>query len=472
MLPTVFGVIVAVLGIWCQFGPYPRAVVVMFGLVVFGAASALDLPALGGASVTPANFFLVFYLLRLVSMRGGTAALFTEAAPRRPLFVFLLLVLWIFGSAFLLPRLFAGATDVFSLSRTDTSDGTSPLGPTSGNLSQAVYAIGGFLVACATAVFARKRGGSAAILAAITLVTSLHIAFAVLDLITAATHTGFLLDPIHTASYAFLTDDELGGLKRISGSFSEASSFAIFSLTLLGINGSLFVSGIRRRFTGAASLLLTAFIVLATSSTGYVGLVAIYAAFFLHAVGSALLVHRRRPALIAACVLGGGVLLVSAVILFAPGIADTASDVINESLLSKGTSESAIERGSWNAQAWQVFLDTHGIGAGIGSTRGSNYALVLLSNLGVVGFGLFVVLMLWLVFAPGAGRAGRDGCALIWAARCGMLATLVPSLLAGTVYDLGTLFYCCAGIAATAVDAVGVPAAVRRRGARPSAAPA
>ncbi len=445
---TLFGALVALIGIWCQFGSYRRTVVTMVGLTVFGAASALDLPALGGSSITPANFFLLFVLLRLVSMRGGSAALIAEVAPRRTLFPFFLLVIWIFGSAFLLPRLFDGAVDVFSLSRSDDSDGTSPLHPTSGNLSQAVYAVGGFLVACATCAFARKPGGSRALLAALMLATTLDLGFALLDVLTAATHTGFILDVVHTASYAFLTEDELGGLKRISGSFSEASGFASYSLTLLAVNFALFVSGVKPRFTGPASLMLTGFIALSTSSAGYAGLAAVLGAFLLYAAVG-LMRRRRRVVTIAAATLGAGGLAVSMVILFLPAMANVAQTVIDESLLHKATTDSAIERGSWNAQALEVFADTHWLGAGIGSTRGSNYALVLLSNLGAIGFALFVLMLLRVTLSPIAEGMHDEERAIVWAARIGVLTTLVPSLLVGTVYDLGTLFYVLIGIAAS-----------------------
>lgn len=448
MQPTIFGALVALIGIWCQFGSYRRTVVVMVALTVFGAASALDLPALGGSSITPANFFLMFVLLRLVSMRGGTAALVAEISPRRTLFFFLLLVIWIFGSAFLLPRLFEGATDVFSLSRSDDSDGTSPLHPTSGNLSQAVYAVGGFLGALATCAFARRPGGFRALLAALMLATSLDIGFAVLDVVTAATHTGFILDVIHTASYAFLTGDELGGLKRISGSFSEASGFATYSLTLLAVNFTLFVLAVKPRFTGPASLMLAGFVALSTSSAGYAGLAVFFGGFLVYAVVG-LFRLRRRVVAIAVGTVGAGMLLVSVVILFLPAIADVAQGVINESLLNKGTTDSAIERGSWNAQALQVFYDTHWLGAGIGSTRGSNYALVLLSNLGAIGFGLFVLTLVRVVTARLPSAMPNQDRAIVWAARIGILTTLVPSLLVGTVYDLGTLFYVLVGVAAS-----------------------
>ena len=450
MQPTIFGGLVIALGIWCQSAGFGRTVVAMFALVVFGAAAAVNLPALGGASITPANLFLVFYLLRLVSMRDGAGLLLAEVAPRRPLFLFLLLVLWTFGSAFLLPRLFDGAISVFSLSRALSNEGDlTPLHPTSGNLSQAVYAAGGFLAACATAAYARRPGSAAAIISGLVLVTSLHIGFAILDLLTSATHTGFILDVVHTASYAFLTDDELGGLKRISGSFSEASAFAMFSLTLLAVNFTLFVANVRPRFTAAASLLLTGFVALATSSAGYVGLGAFYVAFLVYAAGDALVLRRKRAAMIALGLIGGAVLLVSSIVLFAPSVATVAQAVINDSLLNKATSESGLERGSWNTQAWEIFMGTYGLGAGIGATRASNYALVLLSNLGLIGALLFLALMVRLTASRlAAPNLTREDRAVVWAARAGMLTVLVPNLLVGTVYDLGTLFYCLAGVAA------------------------
>ncbi len=469
MTITIFGLLVAALGVWCQFGPVRRTIVAMFGLIVLAAVSALDLPALGGASVTPANFFLLFFLFRLASTRDGLGALAAEAGPRRPLFPFLLLVLWIFGSALLLPRLFDGATQVFSLARSlDTDTGTVPLHPTSGNISQAVYAAGGLMMACATGAYARNPGGRAALLTAITVLTGVHLAFATLDVVTAATHTGFILDLVHTASYAFLTDDEVGGLKRISGSFTEASGFATFSLTLLAVNLPLFVMRARPRFTGPASVLLAGFIVLSTSSAGYAGLGVFGAGFLLFALAAGVFRRRRRVVLITAAAAGAGLFLVSLVILFLPDVAATAGAVLGESVFDKGTSDSAIERGSWNAQALQVFGDTRWLGAGIGSTRASNYALVLLSNLGAIGLALFVLLMLRLTFGRLSPSVVDEDRALVRAARIGMATTLVPSLLVGTVFDLGTLFYGLAGIAASgiATSSASHGVAARRAGAR------
>ena len=153
--------------------------------------------------------------------------------------------------------------------------------------------------------------------------------------------------------------------------------------------------------------------------------------------------------MLALFVVGGGIVIVGLVFLLVPPVAHVAQQVIEESLLAKGQTDSAVERGSWNTQAWQVFLDTHGLGAGIGATRGSNYLLVLLSNLGAIGFGLFVLLMLRVTLSRMSPGLGHESRAIVWAARIGALVALVPSILVGTVYDLGTLFYALLGIAAS-----------------------
>ncbi len=128
---------------------------------------------------------------------------------------------------------------------------------------------------------------------------------------------------------------------------------------------------------------------------------------------------------IAFCSLAGLVALSGLVIMFVPAVADIAQTVVTDSLLTKSNSDSAIERGMMNTQAWQVFKDTSGVGAGIGSTRASNYALVLLSNLGLPGFCLFVAMLLALVFGRLDNGLQREARAIVWAARVGIVTIVL-----------------------------------------------
>ena len=62
--------------------------------------------------------------------------------------------------------------------------------------------------------------------------------------------------------------------------------------------------------------------------------------------------------------------------------------------------------------------------------------------------------------APALAREERG---IVWAARIGILVTLIPSLLVGTVYDLGTMFYILVGVAASGAATAAAPEQVRLR---------
>ena len=379
------------------------------------------------------------------------------------------------ASSLLLPRLFEGMTDVFSLSRSDSDDGEAfpvPLKPSGGNITQSVYALGSFVIAIGMSVLARRPGGYATVLKGLLLVTGLDIFFAIFDLLTAATHTEFLLDAIHTGAYAFLTSDESGGLKRISGSFSEASAFATFSLGLLAVNVSLFLSRVRPRLTGCYGVVLAVLLFLSTSSTAYVSLAILAAAFAGGAVYAALRWGNARPMKTLAAAGCIGIFIGGLAFLFAPSLTLAIWNLLDVSLFQKSQSDSAMERGALNTQAIQIFLDTYGLGAGVGSTRTSNYVLLLASNLGVIGMVLFVVLILALTLLRVRCDLDDEARAVVRAARVGMLAALVPATLIGTIFDLGPMFYIFVGIVASSAPRVAAQEGPARAMARPRIAAA
>lgn len=455
MIPTATGLVVILLGVWCQFGSFRRTLISAVLLTLFEAADAADLPALGGASITPGKLFLLFLALRVVSMRGGVGTMLAEMSPRRVLFLYVLLLLWVVPSGLILPRLFQGAVEVNSLERTVIDSGPVPLKPSSGNITQSVYALGSFVLALCVCTLARRPGGYAALLSALLVLTGLNIAFAIIDLVTAATHTGFLLDVIHTGAYAFLTEDESNGLKRISGSFTEASTFASFSLDLLAVNLALFVLRVRPKLTGFYSLALVFFLLLSTSSTAYAGLAVFGIAFAAYAAWTMIVAGHARAFKILVLLGLCGTFFVCVAVVLAPGFAAAAWDVIDTTVLHKATSESALERGALNTQAGKVFVETYGLGAGIGATRTSNYLYLLASNLGVLGLGLFGALILALTFVRPRDDLATEDRKIVAAARVGVLGSLVPAVLIATIFDLGTLFYVLVGITASGAAAFG-----------------
>ena len=466
MIPTATGLIVIALGVWCQLGSFRRALISTVLLTIFEAADAADMPALGGASITPAKLFMLFLVLRAVSMRGGFGALCAELSPRRVLFLYFLLLLWAVPSAVLLPRLFQDSVQVFSLERSVIDSGLVPLKPSSGNITQTVNALGSLATAVLVSALARRPGGYEAVLKALMILTGMNIGFALLDLVTAATHTGFLLDVIHTGAYAFLTDDESAGLKRISGSFAEASAFATFSLDLLAVNLTLFVLRVRPGLTGFYSLALVALLLLSTSSTAYAGL-AVFALGFAAYAAWSLLVRDNARALKILVLLGlAGTFFVCATVVLAPGFAAAAWNVIDVSVLQKSQSDSALERGSFNIQAGKLFVETDGLGVGLGATRTSNYIYLLLSNLGAIGIALFAIFVLALAFMRPRDDLATAERRIVAAARVGALGALVPATLIATIFDLGPLFYVLVGITASGAAAIGPAQIPATEGAR------
>src|SRR5260370_34676128 len=93
-------------------------------------------------------------------------------------------------------------------------------------------------------------------------------------------------------------------------------------------------------------------------------------------------------------------------------------------------------RSSANNQAWSNFVDTYGLGVGLGTTKASSFAIVLVSNLGVVGAALFLAFLVNVLRAPGAETS-----AVVRAARAAVLAALIAACTSGTVFDLGVAFF-------------------------------
>ena len=109
------------------------------------------------------------------------------------------------------------------------------------------------------------------------------------------------------------------------------------------------------------------------------------------------------------------VLLLALVVALTPAAADALQSFVDVTLLQKSTSQSGIERQQWNLTAVQNFLDTRGLGGGLGSIRASSFPLAVLSNTGIVGavcLGLFLLRADGTAASRGRGPApGRDALA-------------------------------------------------------------
>lgn len=451
MQPTIIGVIVLLLGLAALWSPPAFTLRTALLLSLLGAGAAINLPALGGASILAGPFFTGFVFLRNLLTRGGAWRLLAAFRWPSPGFWLLVAVLYGVFAAFLIGPFYYGEIMVYPISRS-TAEGASfalePFGSSSGNLTQSVYAIGQLLLyGSMTALIVTPRLHRIA-LDALVLLGMMHVAISVLDLATYYSRTTFLLDWLRTATYASWAGNEVGGVKRISGLFPETSMYSIYAMTILGVMLRLMLSGYRIRVTRPLFYLTLLFLLISTSTTAYAALALAGTLLGLIAVKEATLLARFRILrVILLCALTA-VFAGSLAAMIWPGLADRFETVVQETILDKADSDSGQDRSRLNAGAFQTFLATDLLGAGLGSVRTSSFALTLVSNLGLIGGLAFLAFV--------AGLFGRDrstaGCGpetlvLARAARWGVVAALLAAATSYHVFDLGPLFYILAALA-------------------------
>jgi hypothetical protein len=125
-----------------------------------------------------------------------------------------------------------------------------------------------------------------------------------------------------------------------------------------------------------------------------------------------------------------------------------ATQLADQVIFTKAASDSGRERGAWNALAMQSLLDTHFLGAGVGSLRASSFPIAVLASVGVPGALLFVPFLYHVLGKP-IVAAEPDGLRtdVRNAARVSAFALLVVTTLAGAFVDLGLPFFVFASLA-------------------------
>jgi len=414
---------------------------------LFGAAAAIALPEFGGATITPAVLFLPFLLVRAIGERGVNGCLRQVVYPSAGFWLTLLVVYGVL-SAYFLPRVFAGEVMIQALDRAAINLGIAlvPLHPVSTNLTQSGYALGGVCAFVAICTLFETQGMLDHFRDAVLLLAGLNCLAGVINL--AEFYLGFpsLLEYVRTAGYAMFDNYEVAGLMRIQGTFSETSAFSSFTLPLFAFTFSLWLYKVRTAYSGVLALTSLVFLLISTSGTAYIGL-----AIYLSCLGLGLIwngfLFGRVPRLGTLLMMGMlAPLIACGVFFFEPTVAERVTDVFEITVLNKMQSSSGIERGSWNQQAWSNFLDTHGVGVGLGSARASSYLLVLLSNVGVIGTLLFFVFLIQLFRSDTLHHALPDW-AVVRASKQAIFAALICASLSGAVFDLSILFYAFAAAA-------------------------
>ena len=432
----------------------PRlAVPILIASTIFGAAAAAILTALGGANLPPSHALLGFLILVAIRFGYIEKAVATLAFPKLGFWLLLTAVYGAVG-AFFLPRIFAGATYVFTFARTDfgTAILLIPAGPVNGNLTQTIYFIGNLVAFCLFSAMSSEPIGRKWIVNGFLWATCLNLFFGVLDYVTYFTDTSQYLAFLRNAPYRMLDMAVVAGFKRLVGTFAEAAAFGATTLSFFAFTLTLWLNGYRTRLTGPLALASCVALVISTSGTAYGGLaiylVAVYGSCLVRCLLLPLTPQRVGFLTIAplvAIALGCGIALSDRNSTF-------VADAVQNLILSKGDTDSALERGSWNAQAMINFFDTYGLGLGIGSARASNTAIAVLANIGIPGAFTYAIFTAGILLAPlrdepGERRFFRE------AAGSACLTLIIAGLLAGSFIDLGLPFFILAALAATPGEA-------------------
>jgi hypothetical protein len=436
---SVFGVIVIVLGALSLVLSFQWAIYGMATCALFGATQTVSVGSFG---ILPANLFLLFFVCR--ALCSASPSVWMKCFERgNPGLWLLCVLLYASLSAVAFPRVLHDSTLVFAIDRTDSSTGEAvlqPLAPVSGNLSQSLYLFGEFALYVGMSILMRKRNAGRFFANAMLFLAMLNIGAAILDLTSSAIGLD-VLSEIKTAQYAIIDGAEVGGMARITGTFSEASAFSSFALPLFAFSVNLWLLGYRKRISGPVALLTIAFLAASTSSTAYLGLLVYLCTFLLGRSGAVASGSGRRKLRMAAVFVLLIVLTIGILIAIDSPIIQLASNLIDETLLQKLDSDSGVERSAWNTQAFTNLLETDGLGVGLGSARASSFLALALSNLGIVGATLFGLFCYRSLRMPQRNVGLMEDKVVSYSAGQAMLAVLICSAISGTVFDLGPCFY-------------------------------
>lgn len=375
-------------------GPY-KGLWLFMAVTPLGAAAAINLPAVGGASILVTDLIALTMFALVVIHRQGLALMAGTMRYGQPGFWMMMLFIYATFATLMFPSIFAGQTEVFSLSRSANETGiiSIPLRPSSGNLTQ-LFRLGlGVAIFFAVATVFRVRPDGKTVVFALAVATGVNAALGWLDVATYAVGAEALLEPIRSANYAILYDVRMAGLKRMIGGFPEASAFGYFSLGLFAFWFQYWLDTPRSKLVVLMVVIAAIAVLRSTSSASYVAMLAYLVTAGLIWIGATFgrETERRSVVIAISAIL---VAWLGAIAIFASyEYVGSVQAFLDRALFNKLDGASGVERLSWNAQAFTNFVDTNFMGAGLGSVRASSWLMATLASLGAIGTGLFFALI-------------------------------------------------------------------------------
>ncbi|SDM02685.1 O-antigen ligase family protein [Aliiruegeria lutimaris] len=419
----------------------------MFAGAVVGGLSILLAQALAMLTIG----VLMLRWVSLGAVQANESGGMLPVLPRAALWL-AIFALYALFSSLILVRLFQGRFMVFPMSVTFSGTPVSryfpstmtPLYPSNSNFAQAGYILlsSGFFLATVLVV---RRRGLAFVERGMVWAAGINLALGALDF---AALDG-LLSLIRTADYSLANKHTVSGLPRIIGGFAEASSFGSVSAGFFGYFMISYLIG-RRTRDGALAWLSFSATVMSLSSTGLAALgvalmlVALHARSYLRPGISRVFAH---VLVILVAVLA---IVISLTMVLTPAL-EMISKVLDKLVFSKGTTLSGMERGAWAQAGFDAFVETWGLGAGVGSLRSNGLTAVLLGTVGVPGTLAFLGFV-WQAVGRPSQSEDFEVRRVFTAARIGTLTILASMLVSGTTPDPTLLIATFAALAVAAQE--------------------
>lgn len=425
-----------------------------FGVTVaflpLGMLAVMRLP-LGGmtpliahvAAAATVSLALLALLRRLLSQRMGRDPILVSP-PSVALLVF---GAYMVVATAILPRLFQGDVMVFPFDRGAYGERVShffratvvPLGPSTSNISQGAYVLLGIAFYLLTEAVLRRRGVLFGI-HALRRAAIINLILGAVDFLS----LDVLLGPLRTADYALHNEHAIAGVSRVIGGFAEAAAFGSFSATL-GAFFLIYGLGTRNRrdvLIGGFSILFAA---AALSSTAILGVLLIFLVLGVYALRLFIAKYPRQEVMLGVAMLSFAVAAMVLLMMVGPS-QDLFVKIFESLTVNKSQSMSGLERGAMARQGLVVFLETWGLGGGVGSVRSNGFGSAMLGSLGIPGaffFGWFV----WRAFF--SGRAPDPGPARV-ALRAAQVSGFIHLMMMGVAsfsIDPGLLLMFLAAVA-------------------------
>lgn len=425
------------------FRPMRWLFIAAFALPAFGSLAVLPPNLTGGISLLVDSAAFMFLIAKVFFTPGGADVFWRDGFALRRMGLLLLFTIVAVIGAMTLPKAFIGQVYVIPLRPSGKFLIAEPLQPTNGNITQSAYLVISFMTAVAFCGMSRLKGfaedfGWALIAGgAVTAFTGL------LDFGTSLVGHGEILEVFRNASYAFMTEGEISGVRRVVGLMPEASAFgtvAITNFALLLFSRNLYDTKIRNRVVLPLALLCGALAGLSTSSTAYIALMVVCALYCWDAskrLSGEDQAEKRQTLMELTAVAGFGLVALLLILSFEQ-TRNTLFSLLDTMVFKKTQSESFSERSSWNDWAMKAFTGTFGLGVGAGGVRTSNFFINILSSTGVLGTFFFALFLLKIIRAK-AKIDDKPMMEVIHAAKFTMVPILIMQLLVGTIPDYGVV---------------------------------